>query len=100
MAYQSWQDKLENFCFENNIQPPLYLVVSDTRGGRTAWSSLLSFGNDWIFQARFWYDGNNINNAREDVAEVTLKFFRSSIPLSPASSPATTSTTATSGGGR
>ncbi|KAL2198002.1 hypothetical protein P885DRAFT_33702 [Corynascus similis CBS 632.67] len=95
MAYQSWQDKLWLLCLEYNIKPPSYQIVSDKRGGRTAWSSELEFEKKLKFHARFWYDGNNINNAKEDVAEVALGWLLTNIPVSPASSPSTTSTTAT-----
>ncbi|KAI0198425.1 hypothetical protein F4808DRAFT_462890 [Astrocystis sublimbata] len=53
----SWQDKLE--------------------GGRTAWSSVVHvYGQR--FQARYWYDGNNLNNAREDAAEAAFLWLNSS----------------------
>lgn len=42
-------------------------------GGRTAWSSRVTV-NGAIHQARFWYDGKNLNNAKEDAAEVALSF--------------------------
>ncbi|CAI7620269.1 unnamed protein product [Penicillium pancosmium] len=41
-------------------------------GGRTAWSSTVSI-NTQNFSARYWYDGQYINNAKEDAAEVALK---------------------------
>ncbi|KAJ5966423.1 hypothetical protein N7481_013137, partial [Penicillium waksmanii] len=41
-------------------------------GGRTAWSSTVSI-NAQNFSARYWYDGQYINNAKEDAAEVALK---------------------------
>ncbi|KAI1118650.1 hypothetical protein F5Y14DRAFT_447011 [Nemania sp. NC0429] len=46
-----WQDRLE--------------------GGRTAWSSVVVVCGKRI-EARYWYDGNNLNNAKEDAAEVAL----------------------------
>ena len=42
-----------------------------------------------VHTARFWYDGKNLNNAKEDAAEVALNFLKSSGTSSPASSPAT-----------
>ncbi|KAK6433496.1 hypothetical protein LTR95_010331, partial [Oleoguttula sp. CCFEE 5521] len=42
--------------------------------GRTAWSCQVSVGGQNI-QARFWYDGQYVNNAREDAAECALQFF-------------------------
>ncbi|KAI1813846.1 hypothetical protein GGS20DRAFT_586067 [Poronia punctata] len=56
----SWQDKLE--------------------GGRTAWSSVVTVCNQRI-EARYWYDGNNLNNAREDAAEVALNWLSSNTGL-------------------
>lgn len=41
-------------------------------GGRTAWSSTVEV-NGAKHQARYWYDGTWINNAREDAAEVALQ---------------------------
>ncbi|OQE80583.1 hypothetical protein PENNAL_c0045G10704 [Penicillium nalgiovense] len=48
----SWQDQLQ--------------------GGRTAWSSTVTVQGQNI-AARYWYDGQFINNAKEDAAEVALK---------------------------
>lgn len=36
-----------------------------------------------VFQARFWYDGKNLNNAKEDAAELALRYVSSSNPSSP-----------------
>lgn len=41
-------------------------------GGRTAWSSTVEV-NGTKHQAQFWYDGDFVNNAREDAAEVALQ---------------------------
>ncbi|RYO75164.1 hypothetical protein DL764_010558 [Monosporascus ibericus] len=40
-------------------------------GGRTAWSSIVTVNGRQI-QARYWYDGQHLNNAREDAAEAAL----------------------------
>ncbi|KAJ5096185.1 hypothetical protein NUU61_005541 [Penicillium alfredii] len=48
----SWQDRL--------------------RGGRTAWSSTVTVQGQNV-AARYWYDGQFINNAKEDAAEMALK---------------------------
>ncbi|RYO90387.1 hypothetical protein DL766_001149 [Monosporascus sp. MC13-8B] len=40
-------------------------------GGRTAWSCIVTVHSRQI-QARYWYDGKNLNNAREDAAEAAL----------------------------
>ena len=42
-----------------------------TLGGRTAWASVVTVYGMQI-QARFWYDGKNLNNAKEDAAEKAL----------------------------
>ncbi|OKO99194.1 hypothetical protein PENSUB_8581 [Penicillium subrubescens] len=42
------------------------------QGGRTAWSSNLTIQGE-IISARYWYDGQYINNAKEDAAEVAVK---------------------------
>lgn len=56
---------------------------SKQTGGRTAWSSRVTV-NGAIHQARFWYDGKNLNNAKEDAAEVALSFI--SMAASPSAS--------------
>lgn len=42
-------------------------------GGRTAWSSTVTVYGA-VHKARFWYDGKNLNNAKEDAAEVALQW--------------------------
>ncbi|KAI1322837.1 hypothetical protein F5Y16DRAFT_404018 [Xylariaceae sp. FL0255] len=78
-----WQDLLEKTCRDYQIQPPDYQLVSDRRGkynsilcGRTAWSSVVVVYGKRI-EARYWYDGNNLNNAREDAAEAALTWLQS-----------------------
>lgn len=41
-------------------------------GGRTAWSSSVHIGNISV-PARFWYDGQYVDKAKEDAAEVALQ---------------------------
>ncbi|KAI1427843.1 hypothetical protein F5Y12DRAFT_711766 [Xylaria sp. FL1777] len=89
-----WQDRLEEVCRDYQIQPPDYQLVSDRRGksltttiiivflcGRTAWSSVVVVYGKRI-EARYWYDGNNLNNAREDAAEAALHWLSNSSGLS------------------
>lgn len=76
-----WQDRLEEACRDNNFPSPQFELVSDRRGGRTAWSSRVMVKGQ-VFQARFWYDGKNLNNAKEDAAELALHYVSSS-PSSP-----------------
>ncbi|KKZ63078.1 hypothetical protein GX50_07551 [[Emmonsia] crescens] len=46
------------------------------QGGRTAWSSTVTIQGS-SFAARYFYDGQNTNNAKEDAAEVALTALRS-----------------------
>ncbi|KAF2774536.1 hypothetical protein EJ03DRAFT_347131 [Teratosphaeria nubilosa] len=68
------QDQLIEFCRENNWRSPSYQVLSDRRGGRTAWSCEVVVGQQTI-RARYWYDGQYVANAREDAAEVALQLY-------------------------
>ncbi|TKA31300.1 hypothetical protein B0A50_02145 [Salinomyces thailandicus] len=81
------QDALTNFCRSNGLRAPAWQVVSDRRGGRTAWSCTVQVAGAHI-GARYWYDGQYVNNAREDAAEVALQRFGQQIPT-PQSSPST-----------
>ncbi|RWQ94257.1 hypothetical protein C8Q69DRAFT_446155 [Paecilomyces variotii] len=70
----TWQERLEvkkDHCRRAKMQPPVFNIVSDRRGGRTAWSSTVTVQGQNI-AARYWYDGQYINNAKEDAAEVAL----------------------------
>ncbi|QSS66797.1 hypothetical protein I7I51_03009 [Histoplasma capsulatum] len=58
------------------IQAPVFNLMSDRRGGRTAWSSTVTIQGR-CFAARYFYDGQNTNNAKEDAAEVALTALRS-----------------------
>ena len=40
-------------------------------GGRTAWSCRVNVMGSTV-SARYWYDGKNMNNAKEDAAEMAL----------------------------
>ncbi|KAH8745467.1 hypothetical protein F5883DRAFT_587044 [Diaporthe sp. PMI_573] len=78
---QAWQSKLEDACREYQLALPSFQMVADSRGCRTAWSSRVTV-NGAIHQARFWYDGKNLNNAKEDAAEVALRFVSMAASLS------------------
>lgn len=54
---------------------PVYNIVSDRRGGRTAWSATVTV-RDKNLAARYWYDGQFLNNAKEDAAEVACTQIR------------------------
>ncbi|KAF4308799.1 double-stranded RNA-binding-like [Botryosphaeria dothidea] len=68
----SWQEKLQDYCRAISYPPPVYKEFSDRRGGRTAWSSSVHIGNISV-PARFWYDGQYVDKAKEDAAEVALQ---------------------------
>ncbi|KAK0743778.1 hypothetical protein B0T18DRAFT_392494 [Schizothecium vesticola] len=80
-----WQERLNEACYEYQCAAPVYQVVSDRRGGRTAWSSRVTVGGK-THSARFWYDGKNLNNAKEDAAEVALTYINGGSPTSPSTS--------------
>jgi len=74
------------------LQEPQYVDLSDRRGkasplsspfdsnltaksgagGRTAWSTMVTV-NGMNFQARFWYDGTYLPQAKEDCSEIALR---------------------------
>ncbi|KAJ5565157.1 hypothetical protein N7513_001399 [Penicillium frequentans] len=66
-----WQDRLLDHCRRTKLAAPIFNIVSDRRGGRTAWSSTVLVQGRTV-AARYWYDGQYINNAKEDAAEVAL----------------------------
>ncbi|KFA47779.1 hypothetical protein S40293_09023 [Stachybotrys chartarum IBT 40293] len=103
----SWQERLEEVCRDAQLRPPVFQIVSDRRGkynttektqqwrlteiladatictgGRTAWSSRVTVHGKTL-AARYWYDGKNLHNAREDAAECALNWLTSSSGGSP-----------------
>ncbi|UNI22618.1 hypothetical protein JDV02_008488 [Purpureocillium takamizusanense] len=73
----SWQERLEEICRQAKLLPPVFQLVSDRRGGRTAWSSRVIVHGKTV-EARYWYDGKNLNNAREDAAECAFNWLSAS----------------------
>lgn len=67
-----WQEKLIEHCRNAQMRPPVWNIVSDRRGGRTAWSSTVMV-EGLSYSARYWYDGRYVENAKEDAAEVALQ---------------------------
>ncbi|KAF2682009.1 hypothetical protein K458DRAFT_265656, partial [Lentithecium fluviatile CBS 122367] len=67
-----WQRKLDEYCMAQCFAHPLYSIISDRRGGRTAWSCTLSVAGE-TFAARHWYGGQYVQNAKEDAAELALQ---------------------------
>ncbi|KAI9900610.1 hypothetical protein N3K66_004872 [Trichothecium roseum] len=72
----TWQERLDEFCRESQLSPPVFQMFSDRRGGRTAWTSKVTIDGQ-VLSARFWYDGKNINNAKEDAAEQAMLWLTS-----------------------
>lgn len=70
---KDWQDRLEEECRKSQLARPVFEIVSDRRGGRTAWSSRVTVYGKQL-SARYWYDGKNLNNAREDAAECAVNW--------------------------
>ncbi|RVD86713.1 uncharacterized protein DFL_004975 [Arthrobotrys flagrans] len=71
-ARTRWQRSLEDYCQKQMWQPPVWNIMSDRRGGRTAWSATVEIGGVSV-SARYWYDGVYLGNAKEDAAEVALR---------------------------
>lgn len=61
-----------DYCQKQMWQPPVWNIMSDRRGGRTAWSATVEIGGVSV-SARYWYDGVYLGNAKEDAAEVALR---------------------------
>ncbi|KAI5198238.1 hypothetical protein E4T38_07601 [Aureobasidium subglaciale] len=72
LIYHSTLTNLVDECRRRGFRAPNFQECSDRRGGRTAWSSVVEV-DGCKHQARFWYDGDWVNNAREDAAEVALQ---------------------------
>ncbi|KAL8392824.1 hypothetical protein RB595_002853 [Gaeumannomyces hyphopodioides] len=80
----NWQELLVDSCREHGIPAPVYREYSDRRGGRTAWSSTVTVHGTG-HSARFWYDGKNLYNAKEDAAEVAYNWLNPLLTSSPSS---------------
>ncbi|KAF2259876.1 hypothetical protein CC78DRAFT_418676, partial [Lojkania enalia] len=59
-------------CSARGLGEPTLQDVSDRRGGRTAWSCIVLI-RGVHYPARFWYDGQYIEQAREDACEIALR---------------------------
>lgn len=59
-------------CAARHLPAPSYNVVSDRRGKRTAWSCTVSVSGQNV-PAKYWYDGQYVNTAKEDAAEAALQ---------------------------
>ncbi|KAF2637451.1 hypothetical protein P280DRAFT_492335 [Massarina eburnea CBS 473.64] len=71
-AREQWAQRLKEHCSVRGLGEPIWQDVSDRRGGRTAWSSIVAI-NGSQYAARFWYDGAYMVQAREDAAEMALR---------------------------
>ncbi|KAB8231071.1 hypothetical protein ETB97_010349 [Aspergillus alliaceus] len=67
----SWQEQLKEHCRSQKLQEPVFNIYTERRGGRTAWTCVVLVQGRQ-YSAQFWYDGNYINNAKEDAAEKAL----------------------------
>ncbi|KAH6647564.1 hypothetical protein BKA67DRAFT_662344 [Truncatella angustata] len=76
-APSPWQDHLHEKCHEYGWAMPDFQIVSDRRGGRTAWSCIVKVAGAPV-KAKFWYDGRNLNNAKEDAAEAAIAWLGNS----------------------
>ncbi|KAI1618164.1 hypothetical protein EDD37DRAFT_646976 [Exophiala viscosa] len=74
-THATWQDELAAECRKLRLPAPNFNIVSDRRGGRTAWSATVTIQGQNL-AARYWYDGQYINNAKEDAAEVACTKLR------------------------
>ncbi|KAF2877634.1 hypothetical protein BDV95DRAFT_535348 [Massariosphaeria phaeospora] len=75
MAAQTapWSTRLREHCQVRQLGEPSWQDISDRRGGRTAWSSVVALPGGTTYPARFWYDGAYMEQAREDAAEMALR---------------------------
>jgi hypothetical protein len=78
-----WQDCLAGFCKQLGISEPSYQEFSDPRGGRTAWTVVVTIliPPKLSARARFYYDVAYINNAKEDAAELAMQHLQVIFPL-------------------
>ncbi|KIV85971.1 hypothetical protein PV11_01617 [Exophiala sideris] len=101
-THATWQEELAAECRKLRLPTPNFNIVSDRRGeqplchhvqtsdefmeypgltchyvpgGRTAWSATVTIQGQNL-AARYWYDGQYINNAKEDAAEVACTKLR------------------------
>jgi len=72
---KTWQEELQAECRRQRLPAPTFNIVSDRRGGRTAWSATVTIRGQNL-PARYWYDGQYVNNAKEDAAEVACTKLR------------------------
>ena len=66
----------------------IIMLLIDLVGGRTAWSPTVTIpsansSSQQTVQARYWYDGQYVHNAKEDAAEVALRILMGSPSTSP-----------------
>ncbi|OAL27701.1 queuine tRNA-ribosyltransferase, variant 1 [Fonsecaea multimorphosa] len=74
-THKTWQEELAAECRKLRLPAPQFNIVSDRRGGRTAWSATVTIQGQNL-AARYWYDGQYLNNAKEDAAEVACTKLR------------------------
>ncbi|EXJ91210.1 hypothetical protein A1O1_04320 [Capronia coronata CBS 617.96] len=74
-THKTWQEELAAECRKHRLPTPIFNIVSDRRGGRTAWSATVTIQGQNL-AARYWYDGQYLHNAKEDAAEVACTKLR------------------------
>ncbi|KAG2421820.1 hypothetical protein HFD88_005796 [Aspergillus terreus] len=70
-----WQRELQAHCQKIGLPAPVFHIISDRRGGRTAWSSFVELKVANV-SSPYWFDGEYTNNAKEAAAEAALKWLQ------------------------
>jgi len=71
--FEMFSDRRGEPILSNHTNLGMNLSLTCALGGRTAWSSKVTIDGHCM-EARYWYDGNYLNNAKEDVAEVAYNW--------------------------
>ena len=66
------EQQLAVFCLQRDIDLPPYSMLTETKGGRPAYSCIVTV-KGVQFHARNWYTASHQKQAREDAAEVALQ---------------------------
>ncbi|KAH3952009.1 hypothetical protein HBH53_051820 [Parastagonospora nodorum] len=85
---QNWVQRLSEHCTVRGFSNPSYQTVSDRRGGRTAWSSIACI-NGVTYPAKFWYDGEYVEQSKHDAAESALRILTGTQDMTTEPPPAT-----------
>lgn len=77
---ESWRQRLQDHCSVRGLGEPTFQELSDRRGGRTAWSVVCYVGQT-PFPARFWYDAQYAEQAKDDASELALRTFTGTLNM-------------------